>query len=63
MLGLEHGDVVDIESVVDGTRTLTMKALTAVAHEISRGSVATYYPEANVLIPLSWHDERSGTLL
>jgi anaerobic selenocysteine-containing dehydrogenase len=60
-LGLEHGDLVDVESVVDSTRTLRMVGLTAVAHEISRGSVATYYPEANVLVPLSWHDERSGT--
>jgi anaerobic selenocysteine-containing dehydrogenase len=60
-LGLEHGDLVDVESVVDSTRTLKMAGLTAVAHDISRGSVATYYPEANVLVPLSWHDERSGT--
>lgn len=60
-LGIEHGDVVDVESVVDGTRTLKMERLTAVAHEIARGSVATYYPEANVLVPLSWRDERSGT--
>ncbi len=60
-LGLEHGDLVDVESAVDSTRTLKMPGLTAVAHAISRGSVATYYPEANVLVPLSWHDERSGT--
>lgn len=60
-LGLEHGDLVDVESVVDGTRTLKMERLTAVAHEIARGSVATYYPEANVLVPLSWRDEQSGT--
>jgi hypothetical protein len=38
-----------------------MAGLTAVAHEISRGSVGAYYPEANALVPLSWHDERSGT--
>jgi molybdopterin-dependent oxidoreductase alpha subunit len=60
-LDIEHGDLVDVESVVDGTRTLKMERLTAVAHEISRGSVATYYPEANVLVPLSWRDEQSGT--
>ncbi len=60
-LGIEHGDLVDVESVVDGTRTLKMERLTAVAHEIARGSVATYYPEANVLVPPSWRDERSGT--
>ena len=60
-LGLEHGDRVDVESAVDGTRTLKMAGLTAVAHEISRGSVGAYYPEANALVPLSWRDERSGT--
>ncbi|MEJ0035698.1 MAG: FdhF/YdeP family oxidoreductase [Gammaproteobacteria bacterium] len=60
-LGLEHGDVVDVESVVDRTRSLRMERLTAVAHDISRGSVATYYPEANVLVPLGWHDADSGT--
>ena len=59
-LGIEHGDLVEVESVADGTRALKMR-LTAVAHEISRGSVATYYPEANVLVPLSWRDEQSGT--
>jgi hypothetical protein len=37
-----------------------MAGLTAVEHAISRGSVATYYPEANALVPLEWNDPRSG---
>jgi hypothetical protein len=32
-----------------------------VAHAISRGSVAAYYPEANCLIALDDFDRRSGT--
>ena len=59
--GLEHGDRVEIESLADATRTLRMSGLTVVEYEISRGSVATYYPEANVLLPLEYLDAQSGT--
>jgi len=58
---LEHGDLVDIESLADTGRELRMNGLTAVAHDISPGSVATYYPEANVLVPLEFFDPQSGT--
>jgi molybdopterin-dependent oxidoreductase alpha subunit len=34
---------------------------TAIAHDIARGSVAAYYPEANCLVPLEYHDPESGT--
>ncbi|MET3711892.1 molybdopterin-dependent oxidoreductase alpha subunit [Sphingomonas trueperi] len=54
--GLAHGDVVD---VVTGDRVLAGQ--TILAHPISRGSVAAYYPEANCLVPLSDIDKRSGT--
>jgi molybdopterin-dependent oxidoreductase alpha subunit len=59
--GLEHGDVVDVMSLVDVDRNLRMIGLTAVAHDIASGSVATYYPEANVLLPLDHMDPQSGT--
>lgn len=36
-------------------------ANTAVAYDIARGSVATYNPEANALLPHTYHDEHSGT--
>jgi anaerobic selenocysteine-containing dehydrogenase len=61
---LSHGDLVEVEAVpYDGesegqSRTIT---LTAVAYEIPRGCVASYYPEANILIPLAHHDPQSGT--
>lgn len=32
-----------------------------VAHAIAKGSVAAYYPEANVLMALDEYDARSGT--
>jgi anaerobic selenocysteine-containing dehydrogenase len=32
-----------------------------VAHDIARGAVAAYYPEANGLIALANRDARSGT--
>jgi molybdopterin-dependent oxidoreductase alpha subunit len=62
--GLKHGDLVDVSVVPDagskpGMRV--MRNLTAVAHNIAQGSIAAYYPEANVLVALDHYDEKSGT--
>jgi hypothetical protein len=38
-----------------------MRKLTAVAYNIAQGSIAAYYPEANVLVALDHYDARSGT--
>jgi anaerobic selenocysteine-containing dehydrogenase len=59
-LGLAHGDLVQIETALPSgaPRRLT---LTAIAHDIARGSVAAYYPEANGLVPLDYQDKQSGT--
>jgi anaerobic selenocysteine-containing dehydrogenase len=62
--GLKHGDLVDVSVVPDagskpGKRV--MRNLTAVAYNIARGSIATYYPEANVLVALDHYDVKSGT--
>ncbi len=59
--GLRHGDVVDIASRLPTGASLTLTGVTAVAHDIARGSVAAYYPEANCLFPLGHHDAQSGT--
>jgi molybdopterin-dependent oxidoreductase alpha subunit len=59
--GLEHGDVVDVETALPSARPLRLERFTAIAYDIARGSVAAYYPEANVLVPLDYHDEDSGT--
>ena len=57
VLGLAHGDRVD---VVAGPGRI-LAGQTVLAHSISRGSVAAYYPEANGLIALEDCDRRSGT--
>jgi hypothetical protein len=61
---LRHGDLVDLSVVPNagekpGERV--MRNLTAVAHNIAQGSIATYYPEANVLVALDHYDIKSGT--
>jgi molybdopterin-dependent oxidoreductase alpha subunit len=58
---LEHGDLVDVETAFVSGSPLRLLGLTAVAYDISRGSVAAYYPEANVLVPLAYCDEQCGT--
>jgi molybdopterin-dependent oxidoreductase alpha subunit len=58
--GLEHGDLVDVETIVSG-RQLRLKNITAIVYGIAKGSVAAYYPEANVLIPLDYIDKECGT--
>ncbi|WP_241622639.1 FdhF/YdeP family oxidoreductase [Rosenbergiella australiborealis] len=58
--GLEHGDVVDIVTALPDSDS-TMKNITVIEYAIARGSVGAYYPEANILIPLSYRDQQSGT--
>jgi hypothetical protein len=38
-----------------------MRNLTAVAYDIAQGSIAAYYPEANILVALDHYDAKSGT--
>ena len=59
-LGLDHGDVVDLESAVQGN-SMRLNSMTVVRYAISQGSIGAYYPEANVLIPLDYIDKESGT--
>lgn len=58
--GLEHGDLVDIETITEGRR-LRFERITAIEYKIAAGSVAAYYPEANRLVPLDYIDVDSGT--
>ena len=41
--------------------SVSCASLTAVAYNIARGSIAAYYPEANVLVALDHYDAKSGT--
>jgi molybdopterin-dependent oxidoreductase alpha subunit len=57
---LRGGDVVDITShFSDGLRTA--KGFVVVPYEIPRGCCATYFPEANVLVPLGAVARKSNT--
>jgi molybdopterin-dependent oxidoreductase alpha subunit len=62
--GLNHGDRVDVTvdaKANSGIGERIMRGLTAVAYRIAEGSVAAYYPEANVLVALDQYDAKSGT--
>ena len=62
--GLRHGDPIELEAVFDDGRPEPRRVyggLTAVAHDIAAGSIAAYYPEANVLASLADFDPLSGT--
>ncbi|MBT8422908.1 MAG: FdhF/YdeP family oxidoreductase [Gammaproteobacteria bacterium] len=49
-LKLEAGDAVDLDSSSDSSER-RLEALSVVPYRIPRGCIATYYPEANPLIP------------
>jgi molybdopterin-dependent oxidoreductase alpha subunit len=59
--GLEHGDIIDIETALPGRAPRQLNGFTAIAYPTARGSVAAYYPEANRLVPLDHKDPDSGT--
>ncbi len=59
-LGIEDGDTVDLVSIAeDGERRL--QGLRAVSYPTAIGCAATYYPEANVLVPLDQVADESNT--
>jgi anaerobic selenocysteine-containing dehydrogenase len=58
---LTHGDKVTVETALGEAAPARLTGFTVIAHDIALGSVAAYYPEANGLIPLSYHDAQSGT--
>ncbi|HGW3993610.1 TPA: molybdopterin dinucleotide binding domain-containing protein, partial [Proteus mirabilis] len=58
--GLNEGDKVTIETVSEN-RKLQLDNITVVSFSIAPGTVAAYYPEANVLVPLDYIDKESGT--
>jgi anaerobic selenocysteine-containing dehydrogenase len=59
--GLSHGDLIDIVLDCPDSAPRALRRVTAVAYNIPQGSVAAYYPEANVLVSLDQHDLKSGT--
>jgi molybdopterin-dependent oxidoreductase alpha subunit len=59
-LGIEAGQHVDITSHFRGEMR-TARRFTAVPYKIPRRCAATYFPEANVLVPISAVAEKSNT--
>jgi molybdopterin-dependent oxidoreductase alpha subunit len=60
--GLKDGDRIDLVSAFgDDGQDRRLRGFTLVAHDLPRGCLAAYYPEANPLLPLSERDQRSGT--
>ena len=54
-LGLHDGEIVGIETVFDDNMRRQMTGFRVTSYDIPDGCIATYYPEANALIPLAHH--------
>ncbi|GAA3955203.1 FdhF/YdeP family oxidoreductase [Allohahella marinimesophila] len=59
--GLSEGQMVTLESAVNDGVERRVANMKVTAYDLPDGCVATYYPEANPLIPLDYHDEESKT--
>ncbi len=59
--GLTDGQTVRLICDLDDGHDRRLGGLKLVAYNIPRGTVGSYYPETNVLVPLSHHDELSKT--
>ena len=59
--GIEEGDELIVETAFGKGQERRMTQVIAVIYQIARGSVATYYPEGNCLVPLDYIDKVSGT--
>jgi molybdopterin-dependent oxidoreductase alpha subunit len=57
---LKNGDVVDLFNYHDGTERVARKFI-VIAFNIPKQCTATYFPEANVLVPISSVAEKSNT--
>jgi len=60
-LGFEEGQKVDIVSLWDDDIERRVKGFTLIAYDIPPGHAATYYPEANPLVPLESYGVGSYT--
>jgi molybdopterin-dependent oxidoreductase alpha subunit len=58
--GFKAGDRVDLESRFAG-ETRTVRDFEVVAYDVPRGCAATYYPEANALVPIDSVADGSNT--
>ena len=64
LAGCDHGTTVVIVSIPDGAgpaRPAAEQILIVVPYDLPRGCAATYFPEANVLVPLDSIADKSHT--
>lgn len=59
--GLTEGDLIEMEALADDGKRRVVSGFWVKPHAISRGAIGAYYPETNPLLPLSYHDVKSGT--
>lgn len=59
-LGFADGEVVDLLNHTDGIERVAERFI-IVSYDIPAGCVATYFPEANVLVPIDSYADRSKT--
>ena len=59
--GLAEGQTVTLTTDVDCGQHRRLAGLRLTPYKLPRGTIAGYYPECNVLVPISHHDELSGT--
>jgi formate dehydrogenase major subunit len=59
--GIDADALVELESIAEPTVRRVARGFKVRPYSIPRGSIATYYPETNVLMPLSYHDPRCKT--
>jgi molybdopterin-dependent oxidoreductase alpha subunit len=60
-LQIEADALVELESLADNDTRRIVGGFKARPYNIPRGSIASYYPETNDLMPLSHHDAKSKT--
>ena len=58
--GVAPGALVDLSSEFEG-ETRTLRGFRAVAYDVPRGCLVTYFPEANALVPVRSHAAKSHT--
>jgi molybdopterin-dependent oxidoreductase alpha subunit len=59
--GIAPNVLVEIESLADDGQRRVVRGFKARPYSIPRGSIGAYYPEANPLLPLAYHDPKSKT--
>jgi anaerobic selenocysteine-containing dehydrogenase len=58
--GIAEGDLVELESLAYDKHRI-VGGFWVKAHRIAPGSIGAYYLETNPLLPLAFHDLKSGT--